>query len=97
MGKDFNRIFSQIQGSIPARTDIDLSDAGFQDCQRDASKNLAAAIAANQVLLSLSNNMAQTNAITAALRDVVTEYVHNKSISPEEGQKRLADAAAAAR
>ncbi len=53
MGKDFNRIFSQIQGSIPARTDIDLSDAGFQDCQRDASKNLAAAIAANQVVLSL--------------------------------------------
>ena len=40
--------------------------------------------------------MAQTNSITAALRDVVTEFVHNESISPEEGQKRLAEAAAAA-
>ncbi|MET0682044.1 MAG: ABC transporter substrate-binding protein [Casimicrobiaceae bacterium] len=97
MGKDFNRIFSQIQGSIPARTDIDLSDAAFQDCQRDASANLAAAIAANQVVLSLSQNMAHNSSITASLRDVITEYVHNKSIAPEEGQKRLAAAAAAAR
>ena len=41
--------------------------------------------------------MAQNNSITAALRDVLTEFVHNKSISPEEGQKRLADAANAVR
>jgi glucose/mannose transport system substrate-binding protein len=97
MGKDFNRIFSQIQGSIPARTDIDLSDVAFQPCQRDASKNLAEAIAANQVVLSLSQNMAHNNTITAALRDVLTEFVHNKSITPEAAQKRLADAAASVR
>ena len=97
MGKDFNRIFSQIQGSIPARTDIDLTDVAFQDCQRDAAANLNAAIAANQVVLSLAHNMAQNNSTTAALRDVLTEFVHNKSISPEEGQKRLADAANAVR
>jgi glucose/mannose transport system substrate-binding protein len=93
MGKEFNRIFTQINGSIPVRTDIELSGAEFQDCQRDAAANLAGAVAANQVLLSLAHNMAQNNATTAALRDVLTEYVHNKSIAPEEGQKRLADAA----
>jgi len=97
MGKEFNRIFTQINGSIPVRTDIELTGAAFQDCQRDAAANLAAAVSANQVVLSLAHNMAQNNAITAALRDVLTEYVHNKSISPEEGQKRLADAATAAR
>jgi glucose/mannose transport system substrate-binding protein len=97
MGKEFNRIFTQINGSIPVRTDIELTGAAFQDCQRDAAANLAAAVSADQVVLSLAHNMAQNNSITAALRDVLTEYVHNKSISPQEGQKRLADAAIAAR
>jgi glucose/mannose transport system substrate-binding protein len=93
MGKEFSRTFTQINGSIPVRSDIDLSGPLYQDCQRDAAANLSGAVAANQVLLSLAHNMAQTNAVTAALRDVLTEFVHNKSISPEEGQKRLVAAA----
>ncbi len=97
MGKEFSRTFTQINGSIPARTDIELTDSTYQDCQRDAAATLAGAVAANQVVLSLAHNMAQSNSITAALRDVLTEFVHNNSITPEEGQKRLADAANAAR
>jgi glucose/mannose transport system substrate-binding protein len=97
MGKEFSRTFTQINGSIPVRSDIDLSGPSYQDCQRDAAANLSGAVAANQVLLSLAHNMAQTNSVTAALRDVLTEFVHNKSISPEEGQKRLAGAAASVR
>lgn len=93
MGKEFNRTFTQINGSIPVRTDIDLNDPAYQDCQRDAGENLKAAIADKQVLLSLGHNMAQTSPVTGALRDVLTEFVHNASITPEEAQKRLADAA----
>jgi len=37
--------------------------------------------------------MAQPNATTAALRDVLTEFVHNSTITPGEAQQRLADAA----
>jgi len=97
MSKEFAKTFTQINGSIPVRTDVDLADAGFQDCQRDAAKNLAGAISANQAIMSLGHNMAQTSPVTAALRDVLTEFVHNKSITPEEAQKRLADAADASR
>lgn len=93
MSKEFNRTFTQINGSIPVRTDIELTGPEYQDCQRDAAATLSGAVAANQVVLSLAHNMAQDNATTAALRDVLTEFVHNKSITPEEGQKRLADAA----
>ena len=46
----------------------------------------------NRVVLSLAHNMAQTNQITAAMIDVLTEFVHDNRITPEEGQKRLADA-----
>ena len=44
-----------------------------------------------------ARHMAHNNTITAALRDVLTEFVHNKSITPEAAQKRLADAAASVR
>ena len=97
MSKDFELTFSQINGSIPVRTDIDLSGQGFQDCQRDASADLKGSVAANQLVMSLAHNMAQNNSITAAMRDVVTEFVHNKSITPEEGQKRLVEAVDSAR
>jgi len=97
MGQEFNRIFTQINGSIPVRSDISLADPAYQDCQRDAAANLSGAIAAKQVVMSLGHNMAQTAPITAELRDVLTEFVHNNKITPEEGQKRLAAAADAAR
>jgi glucose/mannose transport system substrate-binding protein len=97
MGKEFAKTFTQINGSLPVRSDIDLSDAAYQDCQRDAAKNLSGAIAANQVVMSLGHNMAQTSAVTASLRDVITEFLHNDSITPEVAQKRLADAADSAR
>jgi glucose/mannose transport system substrate-binding protein len=93
MGKEFGKLFTQINGSLPARSDIDLSDSAFQDCQRDGAKNLSAAIAANQVVMSLGQNMAQPSAVTGALRDVITEFVHDPSQTPEVAQKRLAEAA----
>ncbi len=92
MAKDFGPMYCQITGSIPVRTDTDMSDPGFSDGQREAARAMAEAKASNRIVLSLGHNMAQPNQITAAMLDVLTEYVHNSNISPEEGQKRLADA-----
>ena len=41
--------------------------------------------------------MAQPNGITAAMIDVLTEYVHNSAIPAAEGQKKLVAAVAAAK
>jgi glucose/mannose transport system substrate-binding protein len=41
--------------------------------------------------------MAQTNPITAAMIDVLTEYVHNDKVTPEQGVARLAAAVDTAR
>lgn len=97
MGREFNQVFTKINGSIPVRTDIDLSDQAYQPCQRDAAENLKAALAADNVVLSLGHNMAQTNEVTAALRDVITEFMHDPSITPEAAQKQLAEAAGGVR
>ena len=92
MAKDFGPMYSQITGSIPVRTDTDLSAEGFSDGQREAANAMAESVKNNRVVLSLAHNMAQTNQVTAAMIDVLTEYVHDNRITPEEGQKRLVDA-----
>ena len=90
-------MYSQITGSIPVRTDVDLSGAGWSDGQRRTSVALKEAVAANQAVLSLAHNMAQENGMTAAMIDVITEFVKNKAITPEQAVARLSDAVESAR
>ena len=85
-------MYSQITGSIPVRSDVDLSGPGWSDGQRDAAAGLRRATGANRVMLSLAHNMAQPNQVTAAMIDVLTEYVHDPSVTPQQGMDRLADA-----
>ena len=86
------KMYSQITGSIPVRTDADLSGPGWSDGQRSSAEGLKASVASDQVVLSLAHNMAQPNQITAAMIDVLTEFVHNRDLSPKEAQKRLVEA-----
>ncbi|QOZ76869.1 carbohydrate ABC transporter substrate-binding protein [Bradyrhizobium sp. CCBAU 53351] len=90
-------MYSQITGSIPVRTDVDLSGEGWSDGQRTTAKALKDAIASNQAVLSMAHNMAQENGMTAAMIDVITEYVKNKTIKPEQAATRLAEAVEGAR
>jgi glucose/mannose transport system substrate-binding protein len=90
-------MYSQITGSIPVRTDVDLSGAGWSDGQRRTASALKDAVANNQAVLSLAHNMAQENGLTAAMIDVITEYVKNKTIPPEQAVTRLAEAIEGAR
>ncbi len=92
MEKDTQKMYSGITGSLPVRTDMDLSDPTFSDAQREASASLGAAVKGDQAVLSLAHNMAQPNQITAAMLDVLTEFVTDHSITPQKGQARLAEA-----
>lgn len=84
--------FSQTTGSIPVRTDVDLSGPGWSDGQRLTAKLLKDAVAGNQAVLSLAHNMAQQNGITAGMIDVITEFVKNKDVTPDQAVERLAKA-----
>jgi glucose/mannose transport system substrate-binding protein len=94
MGKTFGPVFSGITGSIPVRSDVDLKSPAFTDNQRDVVHAFGEAIQNKTVILSLGQNMAQTAQITAAMLDVIAEFVSNKDVTPEAGQKKLASAAA---
>jgi glucose/mannose transport system substrate-binding protein len=97
MSAKVQAMYSQITGSIPVRTDVDLSGEGWSDGQRETARAQRAAMQAGQVVLSLAHNMAQPNQISAAMIDVLTEFVHNAAITPEQGVQRLADAVDGAR
>jgi glucose/mannose transport system substrate-binding protein len=90
-------MYSQITGSIPVRTDVDLTGEGWSEGQRTTAAALKNAIASNQAVLSLAHNMAQENGMTAAMIDVITEFVKNKTIKPEQAATRLAEAVESAR
>ena len=90
-------MYSHITGSIPVRTDADLSGPEFSDGQREAGKTLKEAVAVNQVVLSLGHNMAQPNDMTAAMLDAIGEYAHNRAMTPEQGQANLIAAIDSAR
>ncbi len=90
-------MFSQTTGSIPVRTDVDLSGAGWSDGQRLTAKALKDAVASNQAVLSLAHNMAQQNGVTAGMIDVITEFVKNKSVTSDQAVTRLAAAVDSAR
>ncbi len=90
-------MYSQITGSIPVRTDVDLSGEGWSNGQRTTAAALKDAIASNQAVLSIAHNMAQENGLTAAMIDVITEYVKDRTIKPEQAAARLAEAVESAR
>lgn len=97
MMPEIQTMYSQITGSIPVRTDVDLSGASWSNGQREAARTLKESVAVNQAVLSLAHNMAQENGITAAMIDVLTEFVKNKAVTPDQAVKRLAEAVASAR
>jgi len=97
MSKRVQEMYSKITGSIPVRTDMDLSGESWSEGQREASRSLNESVRENQAVLSLAHNMAQSNQLSAAMIDVLTEFVHNKSVTPEQGRQRLAEAVESAR
>jgi glucose/mannose transport system substrate-binding protein len=97
MQKDVQEKYSHTTGSLPARIDADLSGPGWANDQRAAAAARADAIKDGRMLMSFAHNMALPNHIAQAMIDVVTEFVHNDKVSPEQAVERMATAAATAR
>jgi glucose/mannose transport system substrate-binding protein len=94
--KDVQEKFSQTTGSIPVRTDIELAGPDWTDGQRLAMATRIEAIRTDRVLLSFAHNMALPNHVASPMIDVVSAFVRDGRVSPEQGAARLAEAAARA-
>lgn len=93
MSPEFQTVFNQAKGSIPARLDVDLSK-GFTACQQTSQADLKAAIADDTLVRSLAHNMTVPQKVRGAMMEVITEFV-NSDMAPDKAANALADAAEA--
>src|SRR3984893_3912732 len=91
MSTDFQTIFNQAKGSIPARMDVDLSK-GFNPCQEKSQKDLEASIKAGTLLRSFAHNMTILQKYRGAAMEVITEFVNTPNLSAADAAKQMADA-----
>jgi glucose/mannose transport system substrate-binding protein len=87
----FQTVFNQTKGSIPARLDVDLSQ-GFNACQQLSQKDLEASIAAKTLVRSFAHNMTILQKYRGAAMDVITSFVNNPKMTPQEAANAMADA-----
>lgn len=90
LSPEFQTIFNQAKGSIPARLDVDLSE-GFNPCQQIAQQDLQASIDAGTLVRSMAHNMTVLQKYRGAMMEVITEFV-NSDMSPEDAANNMADA-----
>jgi glucose/mannose transport system substrate-binding protein len=94
MSKDFQTIFNQAKGSIPARLDVDLSK-GFNPCQQQSQKDLQASIAGGTLVRSMAHNMTVLQKFRGAMMDTITQFVNTPDMTPEQAANAMSDAVAA--
>jgi glucose/mannose transport system substrate-binding protein len=92
MSPEFQTVFNKAKGSIPARMDVDLE--GFNPCQQLAQADLQETIAADNLVVSMAHNMAVPQKFRAAMLEVITEFVNDPGLSPEDAAVQLSDAVA---
>ena len=89
LSPDFQTIFNQAKGSIPARLDVDLSQ-GFNPCQQIAQEDLKASVEAGTLVRSMAHNMTVLQKYRGAMMEIITEFV-NSDMSAEEAANVMAD------
>jgi len=92
MSPEFQVTFNVAKGSIPSRTDVDLSQGGFTGCQEKSQSDLVASVEEGTLVRSMAHNMTVLQKYRGAMMEVITEFVADPSIDPEEAANQLADA-----
>jgi glucose/mannose transport system substrate-binding protein len=91
LSPEFQTIFNQAKGSIPARLDVDLSK-GFNPCQQQSQKALQASIADGMLVRSMAHNMTILQKYRGAIMEVITSFVNNPKMAAKEAADAMADA-----
>jgi len=91
MGPNFQEVFNLNKGSIPARTDVALTD--FDSCAQTSAADMASTSESGSLLPSYAHGMALFGAQSGAITDVVTAHF-NSDMSSEDAVQMLANAVA---
>ena len=91
LSPEFQTVFNQAKGSIPARLDVDLSK-GFNPCQQLSQKDLQASIADGMLVRSMAHNMTVLQKYRGAIMDTITSFVNTPDMSAKDAANAMADA-----
>jgi glucose/mannose transport system substrate-binding protein len=91
LSPEFQTVFNQAKGSIPARLDVDLSK-GFNPCQQLSKKDLQASIADGTLVRSMAHNMTVLQKYRGAMMEVITTFVNTPNMSAKDAANAMADA-----
>ena len=91
LSPEFQTVFNQAKGSIPARLDVDMSK-GFTPCQQLSKKDLTASIADGTLVRSMAHNMTVLQKYRGAMMDTITSFVNDSKMTPKAAAEAMADA-----
>ncbi len=86
----FQKVFNMNKGSIPVRTDADMSD--FDDCAKLSAEDFKKSAAAGTLVPSMAHEMAIPAAVRGAFLDTVTNFFNSKNATAKETAKKLVKA-----
>ena len=85
LSPQFQTVFNQAKGSIPARLDADLTK-GFTPCQELSQKDLQASIVAGTLVRSMAHNMTILQKYRGAIMETLTAFVNSRELAERGGQ-----------
>ena len=91
MGTEFQEVFNLNKGSIPVR--LNMSMAKFDDCAKLSSKDFVDTAKTGGLVPSVAHGMAISPAAEGAIKDAVSQFWNDDSVTVAEAQKRIASAA----
>ncbi|ASU22557.1 sugar ABC transporter substrate-binding protein [Vibrio qinghaiensis] len=90
----FQEVFNLNKGSIPVRTDMNMSK--FDQCALDSMAAFKATAKSNNLVPSIAHGMSTTSYAQGAIFDVVTSFFNDPKADPKQAAQKLAKAVKAA-
>jgi glucose/mannose transport system substrate-binding protein len=87
MAPQFQEVFNLNKGSIPVRQGVSM--AKFDDCARTSVRDFEASAKAGTLVPSVAHGMALRSDMEGAMKDVVSQYWTDSSISVEQAMASL--------
>jgi glucose/mannose transport system substrate-binding protein len=91
MSPAFQELFNLNKGSIPVR--IDLKMDKFDDCAKASNSDFLATAKSGALVPSVAHGMALPSAVEGAIKDVVSQFWNNDTMTVAQAKQRLAAAA----
>lgn len=86
LDKKFQAEFNKRKGSIPVRTDMDMSS--FDSCAQLSAKQFSSSSKKGSLVPSLAHGMAQAGDVQGPFVELMEAFI-NSDMSPEQGVKKL--------